>query len=136
MELRHEIVFLESCRSGRRCRGCHFGDILGRQGQDVTLIARPAQGAGISANGLRLETTRFGEMVGLAAGTAAAAVQQANLILFCVKSLDTEAAGALMRLHLQSHALVLCLQNGADNTERLRSVLPKARSWRMMSRRR
>ena len=77
--------------------------------------------------------------VGLAAGTAAAAVQQANLILSCVKPLDTEAAeaaGALMRLNLQSHALVLCLQNGADNTERLRSMLPKACSWRVMSRRR
>ena len=74
--------------------------------------------------------------VGLAAGTAAAAVQQANLILSCVKPLDTEAAEALMRLHLQSHALVLCLQNGIDNTERLRSMLPKACSWRVTSMRR
>ena len=77
-----------------------------------------------------------GRSVGLAAGKAAAAVQQANLFLFCVKSLDSEAAGALMRLHLQSHALVLCLQNGADNTKRLRSKLPKACSWRVMSKRR
>ena len=79
----------------------------------------------VSSNCLRSKTTRFDEMVGLTASTDAAAVQQADLILFCVKSQDTEAAGALMRPHLQPDALVLCLQNGVDNAGRLRSVLPQ-----------
>ena len=104
--------------------GCYFGGMLARQGHDVTLIARPAHVAAINEGGLRLQTTGFDERVMLTASTDAAAVQQADLILFCVKSLDTEAAGALMRPHLQPDALVLCLQNGVDSAQTL------ARGWR------
>ena len=53
------------------------------------------------------------------------AVQGADVVLFCVKSSDTEAAGRLMQPYLQTDALVLCLQNGVDNADRLRAVLPK-----------
>ena len=104
--------------------GCYFGGMLARQGHDVTLIARPAHVAAINEGGLRLQTTGFDERVLLTASSDVAAVQQADLVLFCVKSLDTEAAGALMRPHLQPDALVLCLQNGVDNADRLRAVLP------------
>jgi len=51
-------------------------------------------------------------------------VVDANVVLFAVKSTDTEAAGLQIRPHLQPGALVLCLQNGVDNAERLRAVLP------------
>jgi 2-dehydropantoate 2-reductase len=104
--------------------GCYYGGMLARQGHDVTLIARPAHVAAINEGGLRLQTTGFDEQVRLTATSDVAAVQQADLVLFCVKSLDTEAAGALMRPHLQPDALVLCLQNGVDNADRLRAVLP------------
>ena len=53
----------------------------------------------------------------------ASAVRGADLVLFCVKSTDTEAAGSQILPYLASHALVLCLQNGVDNAERLRTVL-------------
>lgn len=105
--------------------GCYFGGMLARQGHRVTLIARPQHVAAITADGLRLQTTGFDEQVRLAASSQASAVQGAQLVLFCVKSLDTEAAGALIRPHLQPNALVLCLQNGVDNSARLRSVLPQ-----------
>lgn len=105
--------------------GCYFGGMLARHGHKVTLIGRPQHVAAITGGGLRLQTTRFDEQVRLAASSEAAAVQHADLVLFCVKSLDTEAAGALMRPHLPRDALVLCLQNGVDNTARLRSVLPQ-----------
>ena len=48
----------------------------------------------------------------------------AHLVLFAVKSTDTEAAGEQMRPHLAPGVLVLCLQNGVDNAEQLRAVLP------------
>ncbi len=105
--------------------GCYFGGMLARQGHHVTLIARPQHVAAITESGLRLQTTGFDEQVRLAASSQASAVQGAQLVLFCVKSLDTEAAGALIRPHLQPDVLVLCLQNGVDNSARLRSVLPQ-----------
>ena len=42
----------------------------------------------------------------------------------CVKSLDTERAAAEIAPHLQPDALVLGLQNGVDNAERLKAALP------------
>ncbi|WP_395055151.1 ketopantoate reductase family protein [Polaromonas sp.] len=105
--------------------GCYFGGMLARHGHRVTLIARPQHVAAIASSGLRLQTTQCDEQVRLAASSEASAVQGAQLVLFCVKSLDTEAAGSLIRPHLRPDALVLCLQNGVDNTGRLRSVLPQ-----------
>jgi 2-dehydropantoate 2-reductase len=104
--------------------GCYFGGMLARDGHAVTLIARPAHVQAIQANGLRMETKTFDEQVRLSASTEARAVQGADLVLFCVKSTDTEAAGAQILPHLAPSATVLCLQNGVDNAERLRSVLP------------
>ncbi|MGE3571719.1 MAG: ketopantoate reductase family protein, partial [Burkholderiales bacterium] len=52
-------------------------------------------------------------------------------VLFCVKSTDTEAAAAQIAPHLDAEALVVNLQNGVDNTERIQarvtqSVVPAA----------
>jgi len=104
--------------------GCFYGGMLARAGHRVTLIGRPAHVQAIAANGLRMQTLSFDEQVPLAASTDASAVAGADLVLFSVKSTDTEAAGEEMRVHLRPGALVLCLQNGVDNAERLRAVLP------------
>jgi 2-dehydropantoate 2-reductase len=104
--------------------GCYFGGMLARAGHDVVLIARPQHVEAIEKSGLHMETRGFDEHVRLAASSEASAVQGAQLVLFCVKSTDTESAGALIRPHLAPGALVLCLQNGVDNADRLRAVLP------------
>ncbi|MBT9553136.1 MAG: 2-dehydropantoate 2-reductase [Hydrogenophaga sp.] len=104
--------------------GCFYGGMLARAGHRVTLIGRPPHVQAVQAHGLRMQTLTFDEAVPLAASTEASAVAGADLVLFAVKSPDTEAAGAQMREHLAPGALVLCLQNGVDNAERLRAVLP------------
>jgi 2-dehydropantoate 2-reductase len=81
--------------------------------------------AAIAHDGLRMETRTFDEHVPLEASSDPASVQGADLVLFCVKSMDTEAAGAQILPHLRDDALVLCLQNGVDNADRLRTVLPR-----------
>ena len=104
--------------------GCYFGGMLARAGHDVTLIARPQHVEAIRRDGLRMETKAFDEHVRLGASGDAAAVRGADVVLFSVKSTDTEAAGAQVKAHLPPGALVLCLQNGVDNADRLRTVLP------------
>ncbi len=105
--------------------GCYFGGMLARAGHEVTLIARPQHVEAIRRDGLRLQTTSFDEQVRLSASSDASAVQDADVVLFSVKSTDTETAGKAIRPHLQPGALVLCLQNGVDNADRLRAVLPQ-----------
>lgn len=104
--------------------GCYYGAMLARAGHAVVLIGRPAHVEAVKAKGLRLETQAFDAHVPLDASTEASAVQGAELVLFCVKSTDTEATAAQIAPHLAPDALVLTLQNGVDNDERVRAVLP------------
>lgn len=105
--------------------GCYFGGMLARAGHKVTLIARPQHVEAIRRDGLRLQTSSFDEQVRLAASSDASAVRGADVVLFSVKSTDTESAGKAIRPDLLPGALVLCLQNGVDNADRLRTVLPQ-----------
>ena len=104
--------------------GCYYGAMLARAGHHVVLIARAQHVQAIARSGLRLQTACFDEQVQLAASVQASVVQGADVVLFCVKSTDTESAGIQIQPFLKADALVLCLQNGVDNAERLRLVLP------------
>ncbi|HEY8122408.1 MAG TPA: 2-dehydropantoate 2-reductase [Myxococcota bacterium] len=103
--------------------GCYYGGLLARAGHDVTLIGRAPHVEAIRRAGLRLETRGFDERVALRASIEAAAAAGAELVLCCVKSTDTEEAGALLAPHLARDAVVLSLQNGVDNAARLQAKL-------------
>jgi len=105
--------------------GCYFGGMLARAGHEVTLIARPQHVEAIRREGLHMETRNFDERVPLHADTDASAAQGTDLVLFCVKSMDTEDAGLQLKPWLRHDTLLLCLQNGVDNADRLRAVLPE-----------
>jgi 2-dehydropantoate 2-reductase len=106
--------------------GSYFGGMLARAGHGVTLIARPQHVEAIERDGLRMDTKTFDEHVRVAASSAPAALKGAQLILFCVKSGDTETAGAQIKPYVGKETVVLCLQNGCDNDQRLRTVLTDA----------
>ncbi|MEI2415872.1 2-dehydropantoate 2-reductase [Orrella sp. JC864] len=103
--------------------GCYYGGMLRRAGHEVVLIARPQHVAAIERQGLRMQMRDFDGYVDVAASTQPEAVQGASLVLFSVKSYDTEAAGRQIAPHLAPGALVLSLQNGVDNADRLRAVI-------------
>jgi len=103
--------------------GCYYGAMLGRAGLEVTLIARPQHVEAVRSTGLRLQTSSSDEFIKLKASTEAEAVRGAQLVLFSVKSTDTEAAGKAMAPHLARDAAIVTLQNGVDNAERLAATL-------------
>jgi 2-dehydropantoate 2-reductase len=108
---------------GAGALGCYFGGMLARAGTAVTLIGRPQHVEAIRHAGLLLETQSFRARVPIEASVDPGAVRGAGLVLFCVKSGDTETAGAAIAPHLEREALVLSLQNGVDNATRLQSLL-------------
>jgi 2-dehydropantoate 2-reductase len=103
--------------------GCYYGFKLARAGHDVVLIGRPQHVEAILSHGLRLETQTFDERVRVSASTEVSVVQRAQLVLFCVKSDDTEIGAAAIKPHLAPDAVVLSLQNGVENADRLRAML-------------
>jgi len=105
--------------------GCYYGGMLARAGHDVTLIGRLQHVEAIERDGLLLDTRSFTTHVPIRSSTEASAVADASLVLFCVKSTDTENAAELMRPHLMSGVLLLTLQNGVDNADRLHAALPE-----------
>ncbi len=104
--------------------GCYFGGILARAGHHVTLIGRPHHVLAIQQHGLLLTTKEFEDYIPLQASTELTAVKDADVILFCVKSTDTIATAEQLKPYLSSDAVILSLQNGVENAELIRSVLP------------
>jgi 2-dehydropantoate 2-reductase len=101
--------------------GCFFGGMLARAGHRVTLIGRPVHVDAFNKTGLHFEGLKFDEHVPVDASTEASTVRGARLVLFCVKSTDTDAAAAQIAPFLDADAMVVNLQNGVDNTERIQA---------------
>jgi len=95
--------------------GSFFGAMLARAGHAVTLIGRAPHVQAIANRGLQLHKDGRVEAVQLAASTELDAVRGADLVLFCVKSPDTETVARQIAPLLDADALVLSLQNGVDN---------------------
>src|SRR5262245_33099975 len=100
--------------------GGFFGGMLARAGADVTLIGRPAHVDVWKRDGLVIDSATFQARIAVAASTDLEDCRDAELVLFCVKTLDTEDAARAMAPHLRANAIVVSLQNGVDNVERMR----------------
>ena len=95
--------------------------MLARAGHPTVLIGRKPHVDAFKSSGLHFEGLKFDERIPVEASTDASAVKGAKLVLFCVKSTDTETAAAQIAPHLDADAVVVNLQNGVDNTERIQS---------------
>jgi 2-dehydropantoate 2-reductase len=102
--------------------GCYFGGMLARAGAAVTLIGRPRHVDAITRNGLFLDTIHFQQQIPISASTNVNAVRDADIVIFCVKTFDTEDAARSLAPHLASGAVVVSFQNGVDNVERIRAA--------------
>jgi 2-dehydropantoate 2-reductase len=99
--------------------GCYFGGMLARAGVPVTLIGRARHVEAIAREGLLLDGLRVHERIPVAATTELVAARESRVVLFCVKTVDTEAGAQALRPHLAAGSVVVSLQNGVDNVERI-----------------
>jgi 2-dehydropantoate 2-reductase len=99
--------------------GSYFGGMLARAGAPVTLIGRASHVEAINRDGLFIDSIHFKEYVQVSAATELGAVRDAHLVLFSVKTVDTEGTAKLLGPHLGPDTIVVSLQNGVDNVERI-----------------
>jgi len=102
--------------------GGYFGGMLARAGAPVVMIGRPAFVDAVQRNGLLLDTVQFKETVRVDASADLAAAREADCVLFCVKTTDTESTARALAALLPSSATVVSLQNGVDNAEKIRAA--------------
>lgn len=99
--------------------GCFYGAMLARDGHAVSLIGRAAHMDAVQRHGLRFDSGGRTLRVPMTATIDPAAARGADLVLFSVKSADTEVAATALQPHLAPGTTVLSLQNGIDNVDRL-----------------
>src|SRR5690606_7944730 len=102
--------------------GCFFGAKLAEAGAPVTLIGRAAHVDAIRRDGLLFESPGATRRVRIAADTGPGSVRDADLVLFCVKTRDTDDGARALAPLLRANAIVASLQNGVDNVPRLREA--------------
>jgi 2-dehydropantoate 2-reductase len=104
--------------------GGYFGAKLARAGEDVTFVARGTHLEKIRAEGLRVRSAVEGEWIVKAPAVETLDGQPpADMVLFCVKSFDTERAAAVVKPVVGHETGVLSIQNGVDNEDKLVRIL-------------
>jgi 2-dehydropantoate 2-reductase len=118
------VVVVRIVVMGAGGTGGYFGAKLARAGEEVTFVARGAHLAAIRASGLRVRSPIEGEWtVKVQAVDRLDGLPPADLVLFCVKSFDTESAAAVIRPVVGGDTGVLSIQNGVDNEDKLARIL-------------
>ncbi|MBN9218007.1 MAG: 2-dehydropantoate 2-reductase [Mesorhizobium sp.] len=108
--------------------GCYVGGCLALAGRQVALLARPRIGAAVRQSGLRVSDLEGRDRLVKAdafeiTADPAVALPGADVILVTVKSGATGEMAALIKAHASPDAIVISLQNGVDNADRLRAAL-------------
>lgn len=117
-----EVDWPRVCVFGAGAVGCFYGAKLAEAGARVTLIARPAHVDAIRMRGLVFESAGARRNIRIDASADPESLRRADLVLFCVKTRDTEAGARVVAPLLRPGALVVSLQNGVDNVDRMRAV--------------
>lgn len=102
--------------------GGYFGGMLARAGAPVLMIGRSSFVDAVRANGLFLDTLSFKEYVQVEASSDISAVRGAEIVLYCVKTTDNARTSRELAPFLESSSIVLSLQNGVDNVEKIRAA--------------
>ena len=103
--------------------GGYFGARLAQAGEQVSFIARGAHLRAIGVHGLQIRSPSGDFTIQVPATDDPGGIGPVDLVLFCVKSYDTESAGEAIRPMLGAETAVLCLQNGVDNEEKLARIV-------------
>jgi 2-dehydropantoate 2-reductase len=103
--------------------GGYFGGLLVRSGADVRFVARGMHLQALQERGLTVRSVNGDFTVPVQASADLHGFPPADVVLFCVKTYDAEAAAALLQPAVEATTTVLTLQNGVDMAADLRATL-------------
>jgi 2-dehydropantoate 2-reductase len=105
--------------------GGYFGGTLAKEGENVTFVARGKYLDSLKTIGLKIRSYKGDISLRVNAVENPAEIGKVDLILMCVKSYDTEEATLQCMKNIGEKTIVLSLQNGVDNEERIGEIAGK-----------
>ncbi|MGA2409873.1 MAG: ketopantoate reductase family protein [Candidatus Binataceae bacterium] len=102
--------------------GAYYGARLQQAGEQVVLCARGANLEAMRREGLRVRSHMGDFALPVTATADPQEFAPYDLILFCVKSYDTDKAALLLAGSLSAEGVILTVQNGIENEARLREA--------------
>ena len=106
--------------------GCYFGGRLAQAGAAVTLFGRPGQSSAhleaVARDGLLIRSQSGDARIALDVASGGRALAASDVVLFCVKTVDTESAARMLVPDVGREVIVVSLQNGVDNVERMEAA--------------
>ena len=103
--------------------GGYYGALLAKAGHDIVFIAQGAHLEAMQRRGLTMRTPAGESTVPVTAVADTRTVEPVDVVLFCVKSYDTEPAAHSLGPLMARDTAVLTFQNGLDNVEAIASVI-------------
>ena len=103
--------------------GGYYGARLARGGHDVVFVARGAHLEAMQQRGLTVRTPEGEFTIPVTAVADTKSLGRADLILFCVKSYDSESAAQALAPLMARDTTVVTFQNGVDNVDTIASVV-------------
>ena len=106
--------------------GGYYGALLTRGGHNVTFIARGEHLEAMRRRGLTVRTAEGESTIPVIAVADTGSIGPVDLVLFCVKSYDTEPASRALKPLMAGNTAVLTLQNGVDNVVAIADIVGAA----------
>ena len=99
--------------------GAFFGGLLARAGADVHFIARGPQLDALRTAGIRIRSTRLGDLQSgpVHAESDPLAIGRCDLVLICVKAHQTSSILDAVAPLIGEHTTIVTLQNGVESDE-------------------
>jgi len=105
--------------------GAYYGAKLQQSGEDVTLCARGENLRAMRERGLEIKSAKGDLKLAVKATAEPRDFAPYDLILFAVKSYDTEAAARRLEGCLAPEGVLMTIQNGVENEEALCRIFPR-----------
>jgi len=112
--------------------GSFYGALLARCGKEVVFLGRGKHLKAMKEKGLKIESFKYGSFLIKEEGKVlftdkTEGLGRFDVVLFCVKSYDTEKGAPLLKELLKEDGVVISVQNGIENEEILARHLGKNR---------
>jgi len=103
--------------------GGYFGGKLAQAGFDVTFIVRGKNLEAIKTNGLKVYSVNGDFVVHPKTANDIKTLKNPDLVILGIKSWQINSIAKELKQVISKNTMILPLQNGADNADRLRSIL-------------